>query len=45
VAQKPTRVALGPRGQSEGLCFGRDGRTLWISSEGLNQPLFRVSPR
>lgn len=42
---KPGRVALGPRGQSEGLCFGRDGRTLWISSEGVNQPLFRVSPR
>ncbi len=45
LAADPTRVALGPRGQSEGLCFGRDGRTLWISSEGLNQPLFRVSPR
>ena len=45
VAVSPTRVALGPRGQSEGLCFGRDGRTLWISSEGLNQPLYRVSPR
>lgn len=45
LAAAPTRVALGPRGQSEGLCFGRDGRTLWLSSEGLNQPLFRVSPR
>jgi len=45
LAAAPARVALWPRGQSEGLCFGRDGRTLWISSEGLNQPLFRVSPR
>lgn len=45
LAGAPVRVALGPRGQSEGLCFGLDGRTLWISSEGRNQPLFRVSPR
>ncbi|MEE9404326.1 MAG: hypothetical protein V3V20_05505 [Algisphaera sp.] len=44
MAQAPTRIALSPRGQSEAVCYGLDGKTLWVTSEGKNRPLWRVSP-
>ena len=40
----PQTVQLGPRGQSEAIAFGPDGRTLWLTAEGRGKPLWRVDP-
>ncbi|HUR96738.1 MAG TPA: hypothetical protein VMZ26_01600 [Pyrinomonadaceae bacterium] len=41
-AQKPRVVDLGDRKQGEGVSYGRDGVTLYASSEKKNSPLFVI---
>ncbi|MEM6458159.1 MAG: hypothetical protein AAF710_02075 [Planctomycetota bacterium] len=43
-AAPPRRVALGPRGQSEAVAFAADGRTLVVTTEGVNKPWWEVRP-
>jgi hypothetical protein len=40
--QAPLAVDLGDRKQGEGVSYGRDGRSLYASSEKKNSPLFRI---
>jgi hypothetical protein len=40
--QAPLTVDLGDRKQGEGVSYGRDGRSLYASSEKKNSPLFRI---
>ena len=39
----PQRIALPAMAQAEAIAFGRDGRTLFATSEGVGAPLFRLS--
>ena len=41
-AQTPLTVDLGDRKQGEGVSYGRDGRSLFASSEKKNSPLFLI---
>lgn len=41
----PRQIPLGPRGQSETICYGRDGVTLHFTAEGVKKPVWKVSPR
>lgn len=41
-AQKPLAVDLGDRKQGEGVSYGRDGLSLYASSEKKNAPLFLI---
>jgi hypothetical protein len=41
---RPTSINLPTRRQGESLCFGADGKTLYLTSEGSPSPLWRVSP-
>lgn len=43
--QPPLPVDLGDRPQGEGVSYGRDGRTLFASSEERNSPLFLIRRR
>ena len=43
--QKPVAVDLGDRKQGEGVSYGRDGTTLFASSEEKNAPLFVIRRR
>jgi len=43
--QQPLTVDLGDRPQGEGVSYGRDGRTLFASSEEQNSPLFVIRRR
>jgi hypothetical protein len=38
----PRRVAVPARKQGEAICYGSDGRTLYLTSEGLPTPLLEV---
>jgi hypothetical protein len=40
--QTPKPVQLGDRPQGEGVSYGRDGLTLYASSEKRNAPLFMI---
>jgi hypothetical protein len=40
--QTPLTVDIGDRKQGEGVSYGRDGRSLYASSEKKNSPLFRI---
>ena len=40
--QKPTVIDLGERKQGEGVSYGRDGYSLYASSEKKNTPLIRI---
>jgi len=40
--QKPVFVNIGDRKQGEGVSYGRDGMTLYASSEKKNAPLFMI---
>ena len=40
--QKPVVVDLGDRKQGEGVSYGRDGTSLYASSEKKNAPLFQI---
>lgn len=41
----PLRVKMPARRQGESICFGRDGRTLFLTSEKVPTPLWEVPPR
>ena len=41
---RPVEVALPSSRQGEGISYGRDGRSLLVSSEGLNAPVHEVLP-
>lgn len=41
-AAEPTLIPLGPRGQGEAVCYGLDGRTLYLSAEKVDRPLWKV---
>ena len=43
-ARPGQEVDLEHRGQSESICYGHDGQTLWLTAEGLHSPVWRVSP-
>lgn len=45
LARAPVRIQLPRRGQGEALCFGRDGRTLYLTSEGQPCPVWELPPR
>jgi len=43
--RRPGRtIKLPSRRQGEGLCFGRDGRTIYLTSEKLPAPLIEIKP-
>ena len=41
----PRQINLGPRGQSEAVAYGPDGQTLYLTTEGVGKPLWKVSPQ
>lgn len=43
-ARPPRTVRMPPRAQGESICYGSDGRTLYLTSEKAPSPLLRVSP-
>ena len=40
--RKPRVIRLAPQRQCESICFGHDGRSLFLVSEGYFQPLWKV---
>ena len=44
-ARGAREIRMPERKQGESLCFGHDGRTLFLTSEHLPTPLFRVAPK
>jgi len=44
-ACRPRTLKLPPRRQGEAICFGRDGATLYLTSEGASSPLWELPPR
>lgn len=40
-ARKPRRLGSPKLRQAEAVCFAQDGRTIYVSSEGLNAPVLR----
>jgi len=43
-SQEERLVVMPRREQGEAICYGADGRTLYLTSEGVSQPLWEVSP-
>ena len=43
-AQKGRIIAMPRREQGESICYGADGKTLYLTSEGESQPLWVVPP-
>ncbi|MCY2930658.1 MAG: hypothetical protein NTV86_14405 [Planctomycetota bacterium] len=43
-ARAPRKIAMPPRAQGESICYGLDGRTLYLTSEQAPSPLLQVSP-
>ncbi len=41
-ARPPQRIALPAMAQAEAIAFARDGRTIFVTSEGLGAPLFQL---
>jgi len=41
-AREPRAVSMPPRRQGEAICYGPDGKTLYLTSEGAPCPLFEV---
>ncbi len=44
-SRKPREIRLPARRQGEALCFGHDGRSLFLTSERQPTPFFRVPPK
>lgn len=44
-SQNPVAVDVGDRKQGEGVSYGRDGMTLYASSEGKNSPIYMIRRR
>jgi hypothetical protein len=45
LATPPRQIVLPNRRQGESICYGSDGRTLYVTSEKLPTPLFEVRVR
>lgn len=45
LSQTPRRIALPRRRQGESICYGRDGKTLYLTSEKLPTPLLEIPER
>jgi len=43
-ARAPRRIGMPKRAQGESICYGRDGRTLYLTSEKVPCPLLQVAP-
>ena len=43
-AKKPTILQVPPRSQGEAICYGLDSSTLYLTSEKLPAPLFKLVP-
>jgi hypothetical protein len=41
-SREPRKIALPSRKQGEGICYGLDGKTLYLTSEGKSQPLWEI---
>jgi hypothetical protein len=41
-SREPRRIKMPSRRQGESICYGADGKTLYLTSEGLAQPLWEV---
>ena len=44
VARAPRTIKMPPRAQGESICYGLDGRTLYLTSEKAPCPLLEVAP-
>jgi hypothetical protein len=40
----PQRIPAPPRAQGESICYGPNGRTLYLTSERLPTPLWEIEP-
>jgi hypothetical protein len=45
LGRAPVQITMPKRGQGEALCFGRDGRALYLTSEGSPCPVWELPPR
>ena len=43
-SRRPRRIAIPPRRQGESICYGMDGKTLYLTSEHVPTPLIEVPP-
>jgi len=43
-SRKPRCIIMPPRIQGESICYGPDGKTLYLTSEKLPTPLWEVPP-
>jgi len=43
IGRKPRPIALPLRKQGESICFGADGKSIFLTSEGKNQPLWKLT--
>lgn len=41
-ARKPLRISLPIRRQVEAICYGADGKLLYLTSEGVSSPLYNI---
>jgi len=44
-ARAPRKLDMPSRRQGESICYGTDGKTLYLTSEKLPTPLYRVAPK
>ncbi len=43
-SKKPRVLQMPRRKQGESICYGTDGKTLYLTSEGVSQPLWEIKP-
>ncbi len=41
-SREPRQIKTPPRKQGESICYGFDGKTLYLTSEGMSQPLWEM---
>ena len=41
-SREPRRIKMPPRKQGESICYGTDGKTLYLTSEYESQPLWEI---
>jgi hypothetical protein len=44
-SRPPRKIALPYRSQGESICYGSDGKTLYLTSENLPVPLIKIAPK
>lgn len=44
-AERPRVLVMPARKQGEGICYGADGVTLYLTSEGKGEPLWKIAPK